>query len=56
MITTSKFSDVAKVLKGLASVYIVQYGSSFIEYDMKIDIDTIKKEFANCNGKKYGFA
>lgn len=23
---------------------------------MKIDIDTIKKEFANCNGKKYGFA
>ncbi len=28
----------------------------FIESDMKIDIDTIKKEFANCNGKKYGFA
>ena len=53
MITTSKFSDVAKVLKGLAAVYS---GSSFIESDMKIDIDTIKKEFANCNGKKYGFA
>ena len=56
MITTSKFSEVAKVLKGLAAVYSVQYGSSFIESDMKIDIDTIKKEFANCNGKKYGFA
>ena len=56
MITTSKFSEVAKVLKGLAAVYSVQYDSSFIESDMKIDIDTIKKEFANCNGKKYGFA
>lgn len=56
MITTSKFSEVAKVLKGLAAVYSVQYESSFIESDMKIDIDTIKKEFANCNGKKYGFA
>lgn len=55
MITTSKFSEVAKVLKGIAAVYSVQYGSS-IESDMKIDIDTIKKEFANCNGKKYGFA
>lgn len=54
MITTSKFSEVAKVLKGLAAVYSVQYDSSFIESDMKIDIDTIKKEFAN--GKKYGFA
>lgn len=56
MITTSKFSEVAKVLKGLAAVYSVQYDSSFIESDMKIDIDTIKKEFSNCNGKKYGFA
>lgn len=54
MITTSKFSEVAKVLKGLAAVYSVQYDSSFIESDMKIDIDTIKKEFVN--GKKYGFA
>lgn len=54
MITTSKFSEVAKVLKGLATVYSVQYESSFIESDMKIDIDTIKKEFSN--GKKYGFA
>lgn len=54
MITTSKFSEVAKVLKGLAAVYSVQYDSSFIESDMKIDIDTIKKEFSN--GKKYGFA
>lgn len=56
MITTSKFSEVAKVFKGIAAVYSVQYDSSFIESDMKIDIDTIKKEFANCNGKKYGFA
>ena len=56
MITTNKFSDVAKVLKGLAAVYSVQYDSSFIESDMKIDMNTIKKEFANCNGKKYGFA
>ena len=56
MITTSKFSDVAKVLKGLAAVYSVQYDSSFIESDMKISINTIKKEFTNCNGKKYGFA
>lgn len=56
MITTNKFSDVAKVLKGFAAVYSVQYGSSFIESDMKVDIDTIKREFANCNGKKYGFA
>lgn len=56
MITTNKFSEVAKVLKGLAAVYSVQYDSSFIESDMKIGIDTIKKEFANCNGKKYGFA
>lgn len=56
MITTSKFSEVAKVLKGLAAVYSVQYGSSFIEYDMKINIDTIEKEFTNFNGKKYGLA
>lgn len=54
MITTNKFSEVAKVLKGLAAVYSVQYDSSFIESDMKIYIDIIKKEFANCNGKKYG--
>lgn len=42
MITTSKFSDVAKVLKGLAAVYSVQYGSSFIESDMKIDITSVR--------------
>ena len=43
MITTSKSSDVAKFLKGLAAVYSVQYGSSFIESDMKIDIITKTK-------------
>ena len=56
MITTKKFSDVAKVLKGLAAIYSVQYDSSFIESDMKININTIKKEFSNCNSKKYGLA
>ena len=56
MITTSKFSEAAKVFKGIAAVYSVQCDSSFIESDMKIDIDTIRKEFANCNGKKYRFA
>ena len=55
MIKTKKFSEVAKVLKGIAAVSSVQFDSVFIESDMKIDIDQIKKEFAICNGKKYGF-
>ena len=56
MIKTKKFSDVAKVLKGIAAVASVQYGGVLIESDIKIDIADIKKTFSDCGGKDYGFS
>ena len=53
---TDTFTKLAKVLKGLAAVYSVRFDSSFIESDIKKDIECIRDEFKTSNGKKYGFA